>query len=85
MMGRNYLAEGLANPFGLNSTKGKNYLPDIGRFFVGQLKNPLGLNDSDRWDNRLGGGPRNITPLPPAPASTPSGGSVTRLVAKNIT
>jgi hypothetical protein len=70
-MGRNYIAEQIQNPLGLNNTKGKNYVPDILNWVGGQLVNPLGLNDSDRWDNRLGGGPRNTAPLPSATKNKP--------------
>jgi len=68
-MGRNYLMEGLKNPFGLNSTRRENTPQDVMKFVGEQLANPFGLNNSDRWDNRLGGGPRNTSPVP---SSVPS-------------
>tara|TARA_R110002049_G_scaffold175172_1_gene342490 strand:+ start:311 stop:1546 length:1236 start_codon:yes stop_codon:yes gene_type:complete len=71
-MGRNYLMEGLKNPFGLNSTRRENTPQDVMKFVGGQLANPFGLNDSDRWDNGLGGGPRNTSPVAPtAPTQKP--------------
>ena len=73
-MGRNYIAEGLSNPFGLNNTRRENTPQDVMKWLGGQLANPFGLNDSDRWDNGLGGGPRNTTPISkpkPTPSDTP--------------